>query len=280
MTETARLTPLVEALGRVADPTTLWAVGLVVAVAVAVQSARRSGLDSRRMYWASICAVAGGLYGSHLLGLVVYGSFGGSVVWWKPWVGGKAWYGGLLGGAAGALLFLRLRRGSRWEYADAMTPAVALGYAIGRLGCLVHGDDFGVQTTSWLGLRYGADTEAFHWQQLQGLLPGGATSSLAVVPVQLFHSLLGLALCALLWRPREPAGRRLALLALGYGAGRFALEALRGDFAALVGPLSLQQLISLVVVAAGVMLWIRTTPVSVSRRGVGQPGDISQPSDC
>ena len=78
-----------------------------------------------------------------------------------------------------------------------------------------------------------------------------------MVPVQLYHSLVGLLLFALLWRPREAPGRRLGMLLFGYGAERFLLERWRGDFQALAGPLSLQQLISLALLTAGAALWLR-----------------------
>jgi phosphatidylglycerol---prolipoprotein diacylglyceryl transferase len=253
----AWLTPLWSVLREWIGASAIWCAAMVVGVLATVESARRSRLDTRRMYWTAVCGVLVGLYGSHLLGLVVYGDGGVRHAWAQPWEGGKAWYGGLLGGALGVFLFLRLRRGPILAYADAVTPAVALGYAIGRIGCFVNGDDFGVRAQSAFAVRYGADTEAFHWQSEHGWLAGNATTSLPVVPVQLFHTLAGLVLFALLWRPREQPGRRLGLLALGYGVERFLLEHWRGDFRPLVGPLSMQQLISLFLLIVGAALWLR-----------------------
>jgi phosphatidylglycerol:prolipoprotein diacylglycerol transferase len=252
------LTPFWLALRHWLDPSAVWCASMVIAVIAAVESARRSRLDPRRMYWTAVCAVVLGLYGSHLLGLVVYGDGGVAQAWARPWQGGKAWYGGLLGGTLGALGWLRARRAPVWRYADALTPAVALGYAIGRVGCFLNGDDFGVAARSALSLRYGPQTEAFYWQAMHGWLGPEAVQTLPVVPVQLYHTVAGLLLALLLWRPREPEGRRLALLALGYGVERLFLEHWRGDFHALAGPLSLQQLISVGLILTGAALLRRS----------------------
>lgn len=246
------LTPVWAALEQAIDPSWPWAAALVVGVLVAVRATERAGLDPRRMYWTAICAVLGGLYGAHLLGLFVFDDPDQS--WLRPWQGGKVWYGGLIGGGLACLAFLRVRRGPILPYADAITPAVALGYAIGRLGCFLHGDDFGVVADHGVTLRYGPNTEAFVWQMQHGLLPATARASLPVVPVQLYHSLLGLALCALLWRPRQPAGRRLAIFLVGYGVGRFVIEHWRGDFHAWLGPLSPAQSVSAALIAGGLAL--------------------------
>ena len=57
---------------------------------------------------------------------------------------GLVWYGGALGGAAGVLLWARRRGMFNLELLDLCSPALALGYAIGRIGCQISGDgDYG-----------------------------------------------------------------------------------------------------------------------------------------
>ena len=78
-------------------------------------------------------------------------------------------------------------------------------------------------------------------------------------PVQLYASFLGLAMFVLLSRlPGRYAGQRLCLFFWLYGAGRFSMEWLRGDFRAVLGPLSLPQLFSLLFMVAGLGIWIAT----------------------
>src|SRR6266853_2068384 len=68
---------------------------------------------------------------------------------------GFAWFGGFLGGFV-ALLFLARRFGiPALEFMDLCSPAAAVGYAIGRIGCLLSGDgDYGVPTTLPWGMSF------------------------------------------------------------------------------------------------------------------------------
>lgn len=238
------------------DPGLFWLAAMLTAVACVVLNARRAGLDTVVAYWTAVAAAAGGVWGSHLLGIRVYGTDGEPWYWLRVWDGPKSWYGGLIGGAVSAFLALRLARKPLLRHADAIAPAVALGYAIGRIGCFLHGDDYGTVTSVPWAVRYRAGTEAFFAQVQHGLIPPSAQLTLPVHPVQLYHCAFGLLLFAFLSAmPAIAPGRKLAALGLGYGAGRFFLEAFRGDFAA--GPLglSLQQWISLALIAAsGILL--------------------------
>src|SRR5260370_7934349 len=56
---------------------------------------------------------------------------------------GLVWYGGFVVGAAAVLLVIRRRRLPVWPLIDASAPALALGYAVGRIGCFLVGDDYG-----------------------------------------------------------------------------------------------------------------------------------------
>mgnify|MGYP000100145980 CR=1 FL=1 len=57
---------------------------------------------------------------------------------------GLVFLGGLMGGVAAGYILI-IRRGFKWlEFADMVAPLIILGYAIGRIGCLLVGDDYGV----------------------------------------------------------------------------------------------------------------------------------------
>jgi phosphatidylglycerol:prolipoprotein diacylglycerol transferase len=242
------------AIRSVVDPGYVWVASMLVAVLWSVIAANRVGLDPAPMYWAALAASAAGIWGSHLLGILVYHTEG-QFIWLRVWEGGKSWYGGLLGGTLAALIAFRITGRPVLRYADAMVPATVLGYAIGRIGCFLHGDDYGTLSSVPWAVQYGLGTEA-HWGQARAHIIDAADSlTLPVHPTQLYHSLLGLSLFGVLSlvRPEQP-GRRLALFALGYGIGRFALEFFRGDFSAAFGPLSLHQAISLFLIAGGTAL--------------------------
>lgn len=235
------------------DPGFVWIAALLVAFAYALRSARLDALDPRGMYWAGVCALLGGLWVSHWTGLYVYGTGGDPLVALRFWTGGKTFFGALLGGACAGALFLHVLRLPILPYADAVAPAVALGYSIGRLGCFLNGDDFGTLTRVPWSVQYPPGTEAFAAHVTRGWIASSADWSLRVHPVQLYLALVGLTLFVLLTRARRSfPGSRAMLYFIVYGAARFSLEWLRGDFVPVFGPFSLWQLSSLLLIGAGV----------------------------
>jgi phosphatidylglycerol---prolipoprotein diacylglyceryl transferase len=101
-------------------------------------------------------------------------------------------------------------------------------------------------------------TEAYQAHLARGWISAGDAWSLPIHPVQLYSSLLGLALFVFLatWRPKWEGGRICAYLIL-YGVGRSFLEYLRGDFRSVAGPFSLPQVFSVGFILLGVFLWLR-----------------------
>jgi phosphatidylglycerol:prolipoprotein diacylglycerol transferase len=140
-------------------------------------------------------------------------------------------------------------------------PALALGYAIGRLGCFLNGDDYGTVSRVPWAVVYPSGTEAHADHVARGWISPGATWSLPVHPVQLYAALLGLCLFIWLanWRPMR-AGSRFCAFVISYGVARFIMEWVRGDFRAVLGPLSLPQVFSLIFILVGMGAWIELIP--------------------
>ena len=68
---------------------------------------------------------------------------------------GFAWFGGFLGGFIAFVLLARHYRIPLLEIFDAASPAAALGYGIGRIGCLISGDgDYGIPTSLPWGMSF------------------------------------------------------------------------------------------------------------------------------
>lgn len=68
---------------------------------------------------------------------------------------GFAWFGGFLGGFAALLILARRERIPALTFLDACSPAACVGYAIGRIGCLLSGDgDYGIPTTLPWGMSF------------------------------------------------------------------------------------------------------------------------------
>jgi len=256
----------------VVDPAELWAAGFLAALAWAVLASRRRRLDARATFWAALAGGVLGLWGGHLVGLLDYGA-DGPWTWARFWTGGKSWHGGLVGGAAGALLALRLLRQPVLRHADVLAGALPLGYAIGRVGCFMHGDDYGAPATLPWSVRYHPDTEAFWGQLRDGLVSPADPLTVPVHPVQLYHALFGILLLVALGQvPTEPPGRRLGLLLVLYGAGRFALEWLRGERRPALGPLTLHQGVALGLVTAGSALLLAIARRRKANAAAAAPG--------
>lgn len=180
--------------------------------------------------------------------------------------GGLVFYGGLIGGTLGVILNgWRRRVPIRWT-AQLAAPSLAAAYAIGRVGCFVVGDDYGVPTTLPWAVAFPQGMPATVAQNLRAFnvaIPDSVapTTVMAVHPTQLYEVAVMLLVFALLWRWRTSlrgTGWLLgAYLALA-GLERFGIEFLRAkDDRFLPAGLSVAQLTSVVMVIVGVTLVAR-----------------------
>lgn len=154
-----------------------------------------------------------------------------------------SWFGGLAGGLLAGVAMIRLYRLPVMAVLAAATPALAVGHAIGRLGCFLVGDDYGRPS----GLPWAI---AFP----EGLPP----TAVPVHPTQLYEAIALVPIAILLtrWRrQRQPdrlvLGRYLVLV----GLLRFVIEFVRVNDR-VVGPLTVAHLASIAAAAAGLMLLI------------------------
>lgn len=157
------------------------------------------------------------------------------------WHGGLVWYGGFIGGVVAGWLYVRAQRLDVLKVLDHFVPFLAIGHAIGRVGCFFNGCCYGKATTSWCGIWF----------------PG---QEQAVLPTQLFEAVGLLVLFLLLRRLQSPSilrspGTVLSVYLIGYGLLRFTIEGLRGDQTVFWMGLTLQQLISACLVVGGLALW-------------------------
>jgi phosphatidylglycerol:prolipoprotein diacylglycerol transferase len=184
---------------------------------------------------------------------------------------GLVWYGGLILGAL-AVLFTLHRRGLLvWSMADVTAPALALGYAVGRLGCFLVGDDYGRPTDLPWGIAFPVGlppTTAGELRRLFGIdVPASIPDDqlLRVHPTQLYETFSCLAIWGFgLWLLRRqaeehrPAGL-VALTVFGLLAvERFLVELLRAKDDRFFGPFTLAQVISAALLALILTLaWMR-----------------------
>jgi len=182
---------------------------------------------------------------------------------------GLVWYGGFFLGTLAVLLVLHRRRLPPWLTADATAPALALGYGIGRIGCFLVGDDYGVPTDLPWGVEFPRGLPPTYAGSLRSFgveLPADVpdTELLTVHPTQLYETALAL----LIWwigvrALKRQTGRRgrpgtTALLVIGLLAvERFLIELLRAKDDRFFGMFTVAQAISTVVLGVVVFLWLR-----------------------
>jgi phosphatidylglycerol:prolipoprotein diacylglycerol transferase len=178
---------------------------------------------------------------------------------------GLVWYGGLIGGIL-AYYWQVKRRGLPMGPAfDATAPALMLAYAVGRLGCFLVGDDYGLPTESWVGIAFpqGAPpSTAGYLRSIGAEVPAGIPDSaiLRVHPTQLYEVGAALILFAVIWkvsarklRPGQLFGLYLGL----YGLERFLVEFVRAKSDRVLLGLSTSQLASVLLIGAAVYIWQR-----------------------
>jgi phosphatidylglycerol---prolipoprotein diacylglyceryl transferase len=205
-------------------------------------------------YEAVFAALIGGLVGSRVDYLIQNYDAVSDDLFGNIFSGtGLVWYGGLIGGAAGVLLWAWRRGYLGLELLDAMAPALALGYAIGRVGCQLSGDgDYGTGSDLPWAMSYP---------------DGTAPTTEEVHPTPVYETLaMGLVALAL-WRLRDRfrPGALFALYLVLAGLERLLVEFIRRNDEVVAG-LTLAQLVSLAMIAAGAA-WIarlRRSPGGVS----------------
>lgn len=190
--------------------------------------------------------------------------------------GGLVWYGGFLLATALVVWEIRRQKMSLPKMADIIAPALALAYAVGRMGCFLVGDDWGRPTDSWLGIAFPRGTPATSRINIERLgiavdpeLIEKYGQIVPVHPTQLYEVGLSTLIFFFLWKMRGDARASgwifMLWLALA-GAERFAVEFLRAKDDRFFGVLTLAQVISLAIVAAGVIGMTRVSrePVAAS----------------
>ena len=180
--------------------------------------------------------------------------------------GGLVFLGGLLGGFL-AVTYVIKKNNLRWGiFADLVAPLLILGYAIGRVGCLLVGDDYGLPTRLAWGIEfpngippstYRIFQTQYPWVDLSGFTPG----VLKVHPTQIYETLIGLGIFYYLYQKRtsvKVAGSLFFTYLVMAGAERFMIEFLRINQKYLFG-LSGAQVISLIMISIG--LWFLYNPL-------------------
>jgi phosphatidylglycerol:prolipoprotein diacylglycerol transferase len=246
-------------------PVTVYTYGVLLAAAylaglqLATARARVRGLDPARVMDLGIIIIVAAIVGAKLLLFAVDFDF----YWSHPAEvfslarSGGVFYGGLILAVLVSFWYLARHKMPLWATCDVFAPGVALGHAIGRLGCLFAGCCYGRPTSMPWGIVFSDPFAASYV---------GTPLGVHLHPTQLYEAgaeMLILAVLLLSERRGKPfAGRTFWIYTFLYGVSRFIIEFYRGDERGSLAGLSTSQVISIVLVPLSVfmLVWLARRP--------------------
>jgi phosphatidylglycerol---prolipoprotein diacylglyceryl transferase len=176
---------------------------------------------------------------------------------------GFVWYGGLFGGIFGAYLVSRYYKIGFLKTTDMCGPALAIGQAIGRLGCQLSGDgDWGLPSKLPWAMAYpraivGWNSQTVLKLDAHGQLVSGFFPGVRVHPAPIYETLLYTGVFVILWRLRGRGfadGQLFFLYLILAGTARFMVEFVRINPRVFIG-LSEAQLIAIGMIIFGSVAW-------------------------
>ncbi len=200
----------------------LIATAFLVALWLAAAQARQRGLSYEKVADQAFYTLIAGLAGSRLLYVATdwshYAANMLDIV--KIWEGGLVFYGGVLSALPVAVYMAKKEDLPLWDAADIWAPSIALGHAIGRLGCFCA------------GCCYGKPADGLPWAVVFSNPDSLAVKGVALHPVQLYESaaeVLNFLILMALRRRQSFKGQLFWVYILNYSIIRAVAEVFRGD---------------------------------------------------
>jgi phosphatidylglycerol:prolipoprotein diacylglycerol transferase len=223
----------------------VFACGFIAAGAILVRRLRELGKPIDYAYEMAFAALVGGLVGSRLYYVVQHWSTASHHLLSSLFSGsGLVWYGGLIGGAICVVAWAWWRGMLNLGLLDLACVPLAIGYAIGRIGCQVSGDgDYGIRSSLPTAMSYPHGTVP---------TPPGVT----VLPTPIYETVLMGLVAWWLWRMRDRfrPGALFAFYLVLAGAERLLIEFIRRNHKVIAG-LTAPQLESIALIICG-LIWL------------------------
>jgi len=235
------------------------AMGFVVAIVWVYFESRRLGQNPARALDLVFYILIAAIVGSRIFHIAISERshfLENPLMIFQIWRGGLMFYGGLICSVAVSVWFIRRHRMPYLLTFDIFAPAIALGHAVGRIGCFLAGCCHGrvVHEHHWYTVVFPSNVDSF--------APGGVP----LYPTQLMESFGEVLIFAMLFALRyfkKFNGQIIATYIMLYAILRYVNEFFRGDFERgfLIEPwLSSSQFISIIMLAIGTFMYIKLWP--------------------
>lgn len=232
--------------------------GFLAAGWVMQRELQRRGLNPEFSADVVVAGVVGGILGARLWYMALHGGPLFSRA-------GLVWYGGFVGGVVAVVATGWWKRVPIRFTFELAAPALALGHGLGRVGCFLVQDDYGVPTSLPWGMKFPQGqpaTTAASLARWGADIPAGTPPNtvLAVHPTQLYEVAALLFVFWLLWRLRRhehAVGWLFGAYLVAIGIERFLVEFVRAKDDRLLGPLTLAQGTSVLLLVIGLVLVAR-----------------------
>ncbi len=217
------------------------AAGFLIASFLMLRDSAKEGLPRESVLDSLIAILAGGVIGGRLLYVVInWGYFSSDPI--KMIMlneGGMAIHGAIVLGFIAGVVTARIKGLPVWKTADIIAPYIALGQAIGRIGCFFNGCCYGREYDGLFSVTFPQDTVS--------RVPTQICLSAGLLAIYIMLRVAG--------RGGKYNGRIFALYLILYSIFRFFVDFLRGDNPLVFSGLTLAQVISIIIFACGLFLF-------------------------
>lgn len=228
-------------------------IGFLIALALIHRQGTKEGLDGDRIIDVSFWGLAFGLLGGRIVYVITRLSYFADhpIEVFYFWEGGLVFYGGFLGGAFAFWFFCRKYNLPGLQTIDIATPSLAIAHSFGRIGCF------------FAGCCYGKPAHDLPWAITFSNPMSAAPTGIPLHPTQLYDALNAFIIFSILMfiqSRKKFTGQVISSYMMLYAIGRSIVEVYRGDKIRgfVIDPyLSTSQFISILIFAAGLILYIK-----------------------
>ena len=223
------------------------AASFLVAFWVSGMEFERKGMSRQLHEHGFLASLVGGILGAKLLFLIENVPLSDLLSYPMHYLllrGGLTFYGGFFLALFGFFVLTKKHKESFWKVLDATAPALAIGYATGRVGCFLVGDDYGIASTLPWAMPF----------------PKGSPPTLeAVHPTQVYETIIMSLVFLALWKIRKqdrPVGWLASIYLALAGLERFFVEFIRNTTESPISGLSVAQIMALALILIGALKYV------------------------